>query len=99
VAVDNDGGGIFHFLPHADPHLVTAERFEEVFATPHGLDLTAIAAAYGLRAGDVASLEDLQDAVAKPPTVPQLVRIRTNRAENVAVHQRIRAAVRRHLAI
>jgi len=99
VAVDNDGGGIFHFLPHAGPQLVTAERFEEVFATPHGLDLTAIAAAYGLRAGDVASLEDLQDAVANPPTVPQLVRIRTDRAENVAVHQRIRAAVRRHLAV
>ena len=44
VLLNNDGGGIFHFLP--------VERegadFEEHVATPHGLDFAHAAALYGL---------------------------------------------------
>ena len=44
VLIDNDGGGIFHFLP--------VERegadFERHVATPHGLDFAHAAALYGL---------------------------------------------------
>jgi len=45
VLLNNDGGGIFHFLP------VSAETdaFEEHVATPHGLDFSQAAAFYGLR--------------------------------------------------
>ena len=45
VLLNNDGGGIFHFLP------VAGERdgFEEHVATPHGLDFSHAAALYGLR--------------------------------------------------
>ncbi len=45
VLLNNDGGGIFHFLP--------VERegadFERHVATPHGLDFAHAAALYGLR--------------------------------------------------
>ena len=45
VLINNDGGGIFHFLP--------VERegadFERHVATPHGLDFAHAAALYGLR--------------------------------------------------
>ena len=44
VLVNNDGGGIFHFLPirHLEP------AFTRHFATPHGLDFAHAAALYGL---------------------------------------------------
>ncbi|HWS44459.1 MAG TPA: 2-succinyl-5-enolpyruvyl-6-hydroxy-3-cyclohexene-1-carboxylic-acid synthase, partial [Acidimicrobiia bacterium] len=44
VLVNNDGGGIFSFLPQAQH----PERFEELFGTPHGLNFAAAAAVYGL---------------------------------------------------
>lgn len=44
-AINNDGGGIFEFLPIADHE----PPFTELFATPHGLDLAALARSLGLR--------------------------------------------------
>jgi 2-succinyl-5-enolpyruvyl-6-hydroxy-3-cyclohexene-1-carboxylate synthase len=46
VVLNNDGGGIFSFLPIAE-HADAAE-FEEHFATPHGLDLQHAASLYAL---------------------------------------------------
>jgi 2-succinyl-5-enolpyruvyl-6-hydroxy-3-cyclohexene-1-carboxylate synthase len=42
VVCDNDGGGIFSFLPQAR---LPAAQFETLFATPHGLDLADLATA------------------------------------------------------
>ncbi len=44
VLVNNDGGGIFHFLPIRD----FEPAFTRHFATPHGLDFAHAAALYGL---------------------------------------------------
>ncbi|MEQ1703032.1 MAG: thiamine pyrophosphate-dependent enzyme, partial [Ilumatobacteraceae bacterium] len=89
VVTDNDGGGIFSFLPQATS--LSAERFEQLFGTPHGTDLVALAAAHGLGARTVASVEELAAAVADPAVT--VVRIATDRAENVRVHERVHAAV------
>ena len=43
VVTDNDGGGIFSFLPQASA--LPAERFEQLFGTPHGTDIEALARA------------------------------------------------------
>jgi 2-succinyl-5-enolpyruvyl-6-hydroxy-3-cyclohexene-1-carboxylate synthase len=92
VVVDNDGGGIFSFLPQAD--VVDAERFELLYGTPHGLDLTAVAVAHGVPAravtdGDLAVL--VAEAVATGGI--QVLVVRTDRAVNVDVHRRLNAAV------
>ena len=88
VVVDNDGGGIFSFLPQATE--VPADRFEQLFGTPHGVDLAGLAAAHGLPTAD---LEDLGDLPGLLGDGPRLVRVRTDRAANVAVHQAVHDAV------
>ena len=93
VVVDNDGGGIFSFLPQA--RAVPAERFEALFGTPHGLDLVAVAAAFGADARALGRDDEIGAAV-REATAKGGVHVlvaRTDRAANIAVHGRIDAAV------
>ena len=89
VVTNNDGGGIFHFLPQAGD--LPPDRFETLFGTPHGHSLAAIARAFGMPARTVASAADLHSAVAADDG-PLLVELQTDRTENVAVHTRLRDA-------
>ena len=89
VVVDNDGGGIFSFLPQAD--LLSNERFEQLFGTPHGTDIVALAAAHGLPTATVSSVDELQQWLVRPG--PWLVRVPSDRAANVQVHQALNTAV------
>jgi 2-succinyl-5-enolpyruvyl-6-hydroxy-3-cyclohexene-1-carboxylate synthase len=90
VVVDNDGGGIFSFLPPAAA--VAPDRFEQLFGTPHGLDLVALAAAYGAQAAAVDDVEGAVRGALAAGGVHVLV-ARTDRAANVDVHRRLNAAV------
>ncbi len=89
VVVDNGGGGIFSFLPQASE--LALERFEQLFGTPHGTDVVALAAAHDVDATTVATLDELRDRVARPG--PSVTRVVTDRAENVTVHDELHAAV------
>ena len=90
VVVDNDGGGIFSFLPQAE--VVGTASFELLYGTPHGLDLVAVAAAHGARARAVT---EVGPAVAEALTAGgvHVLVVRTDRAANVEVHARLNAAV------
>jgi 2-succinyl-5-enolpyruvyl-6-hydroxy-3-cyclohexene-1-carboxylate synthase len=81
VALNNDGGGIFHFLPVSGE----TDAFEEHVATPHGLDFAKAAALYGLAHTRARTAGELADAL----TRPGLVEIRTDRVENLALHRRL----------
>ncbi|MEO5900711.1 MAG: 2-succinyl-5-enolpyruvyl-6-hydroxy-3-cyclohexene-1-carboxylate synthase, partial [Ilumatobacteraceae bacterium] len=83
------GGGIFSFLPQAES-LPTA-RFEQLFGTPHGTDVVALAAAHGIAARTATTAVELRDALAGRGTT--LVRVVSDRAANVIVHRRINADV------
>ncbi|MGH9229736.1 MAG: 2-succinyl-5-enolpyruvyl-6-hydroxy-3-cyclohexene-1-carboxylic-acid synthase [Acidimicrobiales bacterium] len=93
VVVDNDGGGIFSFLPQA--RALPPGRFESLFGTPHGLDLVAMAAAYGIDARalerDDATGATVGEAAAKGGI--HVLVARTDRAANVEVHGRVDEAV------
>jgi len=93
VIVDNDGGGIFHFLPQAD----FSEVFERHFGTPHGVDLVAAARALGVPATPVEKVGDLATAVATAPDGPRVLVVRTDRHANVGYHREIMDAVARAL--
>jgi 2-succinyl-5-enolpyruvyl-6-hydroxy-3-cyclohexene-1-carboxylate synthase len=95
VVVDNDGGGIFSFLPQAESVAVTADDFEAVFGTPHGVDLGALAAVHGVgcrsvrRAGDLHA--ELRAAIAEPGI--SIVLVATDRRANVVRHRAVWEAV------
>lgn len=92
VVVDNDGGGIFSFLPQA--RALPPERFERFWGTPHGTDLVAVAAAYGVaaeRIEDRSALDRFLAGAGRPGVRVGVVA--SDRAANVAVHDRLNAAV------
>src|SRR5690606_18402012 len=78
VVVDNDGGAIFSFLPQAAE--LPAQRYEQLFGTPHGTDVTALAAAHGIDATTVDSAAALAARLAQPG--PSVTRVATDRAAN-----------------
>lgn len=93
VVVDNDGGGIFSFLPQSEA--LGEERFEQLFGTPHGVDVVAVAEAHGVPAERVTSRAGLRAAIngAVARGGPRVIAVRTDRAANVEVHRQLTAAV------
>jgi 2-succinyl-5-enolpyruvyl-6-hydroxy-3-cyclohexene-1-carboxylate synthase len=84
VVVNNDGGGIFSFLPIAK----ATEHFEELFGTPHGVDLSHAAALYGARFHRPEAPAALRAAVQQGLEGGlHVIEVRTDRTKNVEVHR------------
>jgi len=92
VVVDNDGGGIFSFLPQAT---LPPDLFEPLFGTPHGLDLTAVATAAGLPSRRVERAADVSPALAEALTADTstVLIVPSDRATNLSRHRAVAAAV------
>ena len=93
VVIDNNGGGIFSFLPQAQALEVT--KFEKIFGTPHGVDLKMVAQAHQINTHEVANMSDFAEVLSQRG--PWLTRVVTDRQENVKVHQRINQMVASNL--
>ncbi len=91
VVVNNDGGGIFHFLPVAGE----GADFEQHVATPHGLDFEQAAALYGARHAHVRDVATLRGELARSLETGgvTILEVRTERDANVALHRRVWDAV------
>jgi 2-succinyl-5-enolpyruvyl-6-hydroxy-3-cyclohexene-1-carboxylate synthase len=91
VLVNNDGGGIFSFLPQNDDQ----EHFEQLFGTPHGLDFEPVAQLYGLGWTRVTTREEYRSALMASfeSDGVNVIEVKTDRVENLRLHQRIWAEV------
>ena len=85
VVINNDGGGIFSFLPQA----ADTEHFEQLFGTPHGLEFAPAAALFGARYTRADGWPSLRAGVAAGIAGGGLhiVELRTDRTRNVALHR------------
>ena len=104
VLINNDGGGIFSFLPQAQPAAAQPgtglpEHYEELFGTPHGIDVGPIVAALG---GEHRPIESahlqaaIRDSVGRPGV--RVLELRTDRAQNLQLHRELAAVVAKALA-
>ena len=89
MVVDNDGGGIFHFLPQASS--LDSAMFEKLYGTPHGTDLGMLARSHGLRVDDVRDAQGVE-AFART-NGPSVGVARTDRGADVQLHQRLHSKV------
>ncbi|GAC1586316.1 MAG: 2-succinyl-5-enolpyruvyl-6-hydroxy-3-cyclohexene-1-carboxylic-acid synthase [Ktedonobacteraceae bacterium] len=87
IVVNNDGGGIFSFLPQAN----YPEHFEQLFGTPIGLDFSHSAAMYGGHYQRVADWEQFRIAVERGMQNGGLhiVEVTTERESNVRMHRQL----------
>jgi 2-succinyl-5-enolpyruvyl-6-hydroxy-3-cyclohexene-1-carboxylate synthase len=84
VVVDNDGGGIFHFLPQESA--LDSGEFEALLGTPRGVDVAKAAALFDLPHQRLESLGELPKALAAGTG---LIEVKTDRQTNVAAHRHL----------
>jgi 2-succinyl-5-enolpyruvyl-6-hydroxy-3-cyclohexene-1-carboxylate synthase len=84
VVVNNDGGGIFHFLPQDEA--MPSDEFEALLGTPRGVDAQRAAEMFGLSFELVDDLDGLPQALAAGTG---LIEVPVNRQENVSLHSRL----------
>ncbi len=88
VVIDNDGGGIFHFLPQSQA--LDNTEFEALLGTPRGVDVAKAAALFDLPYRRIESPAEISDALAAGTG---LIEVRTDRRENLELHRRIAECV------
>jgi 2-succinyl-5-enolpyruvyl-6-hydroxy-3-cyclohexene-1-carboxylate synthase len=84
VVVDNDGGGIFHFLPQEAA--LESDEFEALLGTPRGVSAGKAADLFDLPHCHLDSLDHLSDALAAGTG---LIEIEVDRQTNVDLHRRL----------
>jgi 2-succinyl-5-enolpyruvyl-6-hydroxy-3-cyclohexene-1-carboxylate synthase len=95
VIINNDGGGIFSFLPIAK----SIEIFDTYFGTPHGVSFSHAAAMFGLdyyhpQTADEL-IRDYQQALRDRRSA--IIEITTDRSENLQLHQALDLEIQQQL--
>jgi 2-succinyl-5-enolpyruvyl-6-hydroxy-3-cyclohexene-1-carboxylate synthase len=97
VIINNDGGGIFSFLPIAK----STEIFDPYFGTPHGVNFSYAAKMFGLdyyqpQTSDQL-ISDYRLALANHRSA--VIEVTTDRTENLQLHQALDQAIQQQLRI
>jgi len=87
VLINNDGGGIFSFLPQA----AYPEHFEQLYGTPTGLDFRLAVQMYGGQFQKEESWEQFRKAVSQGLNTGGLhvIEVPTERTSNVKMHRQL----------
>jgi 2-succinyl-5-enolpyruvyl-6-hydroxy-3-cyclohexene-1-carboxylate synthase len=87
IIINNDGGGIFSFLPIAN----SIEIFEPYFGTPHGFDFKNAAAMFKLAYYHPQNRDALIDDYLQALTTKKsaIIEVTTNRTDNLQIHQEL----------
>ena len=95
VALNNDGGGIFNFLPIAQ----FKNGFEKFFGTPHGLNFAAAAQMFDLNYANPGSTEDFIRAykLATQSRSSTIIEVTSDRKQNVALTTELQKRIRKAL--
>lgn len=93
VVANDDGGAIFHTLEQGAPDFAGGAyegAFDRLFGTPHGVDVSALAAAFGWGYRRVQTREELAAALAGPVQGRELVEVPLSRVDRRDLDRRIR---------
>ena len=93
VVLNNDGGGIFSFLPIAR----FKNGFEKFFATPHGLDFASVAQMFDLNYANPASAQEFVQAykIAAQSRSSTIIEVTSDRKQGMAVVKRLQEKIRK----
>ena len=98
VVPNNNGGGIFSFLPVAGA--IPPDVFGRFFHTPHDIDLAALLAGLGVRHHRLQGVAALGAALAAAMSTPgiEVIEIPVDAAANVTQHRAVERAVQAAMA-
>ncbi len=86
VVMNNDGGGIFSYLPQASEETY----FESLFGTPTGLTFDSIAKMYNTEYFSTQTKEEFLKALDTPKkSNVRIIEVQTNRQKNVVTHRQL----------
>ncbi|MGB6406929.1 MAG: thiamine pyrophosphate-binding protein, partial [Planococcus donghaensis] len=86
VIMNNDGGGIFSYLPQSQEE----RYFEELFGTPTGLTFSDAANMYDAQYVSAETVEQFAAALDEPKTKSvKMIEVFTNRENNVTTHRKL----------
>lgn len=86
IVMNNDGGGIFSYLPQAS----VEEHYEDLFGTPTSLTFASVASMYGMEYKKTTTAEEFELAIGTEKNKDiRLIEAITNRSENVVAHRNL----------
>lgn len=86
VVMNNDGGGIFSYLPQASEETY----FESLFGTPTGLTFDSIAKMYNTEYFSIHTKEEFKAALNTPKQEDvRIIEVHTDRQKNVSTHRQL----------
>lgn len=95
VIMNNDGGGIFSYLPQSQEE----RHFEDLFGTPTGLTFGDAAKMYDAEYASVETAEQLAEALDQPKNkAVKIIEVFTDRQNNVTTHRKLWSRFNEELA-